>query len=188
MKYALGVTSGTTALYTAMAALEIGPGDEVILPAWTWYADYDAVVLSGGLPVFAEIDESLAMDPKDIEAKITPRTKAIVPQPPPGRPGRHGRDHGDRPQAQAPRGGRLRPVLRRTLQGQVRRHDRRHGHQQLPAQQDDHLGRRRRRGQQRCRSSSSGPCASTTSARSARPTPRSSRAACWRPSPRATSA
>jgi len=79
VKYAIGVTSGTTALYTAMAALEIGPGDEVILPAWTWYADYDAVILSGALPVFAEIDESLAMDPTDIEARITPRTKAIVP-------------------------------------------------------------------------------------------------------------
>jgi 8-amino-3,8-dideoxy-alpha-D-manno-octulosonate transaminase len=78
-KYAIGVTSGTTALYTAMAALEIGPGDEVILPAWTWYADYDAVVLSGALPVFAEIDGSLAMDPTDIEHRITPRTKAIVP-------------------------------------------------------------------------------------------------------------
>jgi 8-amino-3,8-dideoxy-alpha-D-manno-octulosonate transaminase len=79
VKHAIAVTSGTTALYTAMAALEIGPGDEVILPAWTWYADYDAVVLSGGLPVFAEIDESLAIDPKDIEHRITPRTKAIVP-------------------------------------------------------------------------------------------------------------
>jgi len=79
VKHAVGVTSGTTALYTAMAALEIGPGDEVILPAWTWYADYDAVVLCGALPVFAEIDESLAIDPKDIEHRITPRTKAIVP-------------------------------------------------------------------------------------------------------------
>jgi 8-amino-3,8-dideoxy-alpha-D-manno-octulosonate transaminase len=79
VKHAIGVTSGTTALYTAMAALEIGPGDEVILPAWTWYADYDAVVLSGALPVFVEIDGSLAMDPNEIEAKITPRTKAIVP-------------------------------------------------------------------------------------------------------------
>jgi 8-amino-3,8-dideoxy-alpha-D-manno-octulosonate transaminase len=72
------VTSGTTALYTAMAALQIGPGDEVILPAWTWYADYDAIVLSGALPVFAEIDESFAIDPSDIEARITPRTKAII--------------------------------------------------------------------------------------------------------------
>ncbi len=49
VKYAIGVTSGTTALYTAMAGLGIGPGDEVILPAWTWFADYDAVVLSGSM-------------------------------------------------------------------------------------------------------------------------------------------
>ncbi|MEA1950497.1 MAG: DegT/DnrJ/EryC1/StrS family aminotransferase [Planctomycetota bacterium] len=79
IKHALGIATGTTALYTAMAAMEIGPGDEVILPAWTWYADYDTVVLSGALPIFAEIDESWAMDPKDIEKRITPRTKAIVP-------------------------------------------------------------------------------------------------------------
>jgi len=78
VKHALGVTSGTTALLTAMAALEIGPGDEVILPAWTWYADYDAVVLAGALPVFAEIDESFDLDPGDIAARITPRTKAVI--------------------------------------------------------------------------------------------------------------
>ena len=77
-KFALGVTSGTAALYSAMAALEVGPGDEVILPAWTWYACYDAIVLSGALPVFAEIDESFNIDPADIEGKITPRTKAIM--------------------------------------------------------------------------------------------------------------
>jgi len=77
-KFALGVTSGTTALYTAMAALEVGPGDEVILPAWTWYACYDAIVLSGALPVFAEIDESFDLDPNDIEGKITPQTKVIM--------------------------------------------------------------------------------------------------------------
>ncbi len=78
VKHALGVTSGTTALFTAVAALGIGPGDEVILPAWTWYADYDAIVLAGALPVFAEIDESFDIDSSDIEAKITPRTKAIM--------------------------------------------------------------------------------------------------------------
>jgi dTDP-4-amino-4,6-dideoxygalactose transaminase len=50
-KYALAVTSGT-------AALEVGPGDEVILPAWTWYSCYSAVTQAGALPVFAEIDES----------------------------------------------------------------------------------------------------------------------------------
>lgn len=78
VKHAIGVTSGTTALFTAMGALEIGPGDEVILPAWTWYADYDAIVLAGALPVFAEIDDSLNIDAADIEDKITPRTKAII--------------------------------------------------------------------------------------------------------------
>jgi 8-amino-3,8-dideoxy-alpha-D-manno-octulosonate transaminase len=78
VKHAMGVTSGTTALYTAMAALEIGPGDEVILPAWTWYADYDCIILAGALPVFAEIDDSFNIDPKDIEARITPRTRAII--------------------------------------------------------------------------------------------------------------
>ncbi len=79
VKHALGVTSGTTALFTAMAALEIGPGDEVIVPAWNWYADYDTVVLSGALPIFAEIDESFNLDPEDFEKKITPRTKAVIP-------------------------------------------------------------------------------------------------------------
>ena len=78
VKHAVAVTSGTTALFTAMAALEIGPGDEIILPAWTWYADYDAIVLSGALPVFAEIDDSFNIDVSDIEDKITPRTKAII--------------------------------------------------------------------------------------------------------------
>jgi 8-amino-3,8-dideoxy-alpha-D-manno-octulosonate transaminase len=78
-RYALAVTSGTAALITALAALQVGPGDEVILPAWTWYACYNAIVLHGALPVFAEIDESLGIDPADMESKITPHTKAIMP-------------------------------------------------------------------------------------------------------------
>ncbi len=77
-RYCLGVTSGTAALQTAMAALEIGPGDEVILPAWTWHSCYTAIVLAGGLPVFAEIDESFNIDPKDIEKHVTPHTRAII--------------------------------------------------------------------------------------------------------------
>ncbi len=77
-RYALAVTSGTAALQCAMAALKIGPGDEVILPAWTWYSCYNAIVLAGGLPVFAEIDESFNIDPDDIERHITPQTKAII--------------------------------------------------------------------------------------------------------------
>ncbi|MDZ7620865.1 MAG: DegT/DnrJ/EryC1/StrS family aminotransferase [Patescibacteria group bacterium] len=77
-KFVLGVTSGTTALFSAMAAMEVGPGDEVILPAWNWYADYDVIVLSGALPVFAEVDNSFGIDPADLERHITPRTKVII--------------------------------------------------------------------------------------------------------------
>jgi 8-amino-3,8-dideoxy-alpha-D-manno-octulosonate transaminase len=77
-RYGLAVTSGSAALQTAMAALEVGPGDEVILPAWTWYSCYNAVVLAGALPVFAEVDASLNLDPGDLETLITPRTKAII--------------------------------------------------------------------------------------------------------------
>jgi 8-amino-3,8-dideoxy-alpha-D-manno-octulosonate transaminase len=77
-RYALGVTSGSAALQTAVAAIGIGPGDEVILPAWTWHSCYEAIVLAGALPVFAEIDESFNIDPNDIESKITPHTKLIM--------------------------------------------------------------------------------------------------------------
>lgn len=77
-KYCIGVTSGTTALITALAGLGIGPGDEVILPAWTWYACYDAILFHGALPVFAEIDRSMDLDPTDIERHITPNTKVIM--------------------------------------------------------------------------------------------------------------
>jgi len=77
-RYALAVTSGTAALQTAIAALGIGPGDEVILPAWTWHSCFNAIVLAGALPVFAEIDDSFNIDPDDIERHITPRTKLII--------------------------------------------------------------------------------------------------------------
>jgi dTDP-4-amino-4,6-dideoxygalactose transaminase len=77
-EYALAVTSGTAALHVAMAALEVGPGDEVILPAWTWYSCYNTIIQAGALPVFAEIDESFNIDPADIEHRITPHTKAIM--------------------------------------------------------------------------------------------------------------
>jgi len=77
-RYSVAVTSGTTALMTAMAALEVGPGDEVILPAWTWYACYDAILYAGALPVFAEVDDSMNLDPRDLEHRITPRTKVIM--------------------------------------------------------------------------------------------------------------
>ncbi len=79
VKYALGVTSGTAALHVAINALGVGPGDEVILPAETWHSDYNAILMTGALPVFCEINESFAMDPDDLRMKITPDTKAIIP-------------------------------------------------------------------------------------------------------------
>lgn len=77
-RFALGVTSGTAALDCAIAALGVGPGDEVIVPAYTWWSDYTCVVHSGALPVFAEVDRTLNLDPLDFERKITPRTKAVI--------------------------------------------------------------------------------------------------------------
>ena len=77
-QFALGVTSGTAALDCAVAGLDIGPGDEVIVPAYTWWSDYTCVVHAGALPVFADIDRTLNIDPKDFERKITPRTKAVI--------------------------------------------------------------------------------------------------------------
>lgn len=77
-RFALAVTSGTAALHCALTALNVGPGDEVILPAWAWHSCYNAILLTGALPVFAEVDESFTMDPEDLESKITPRTKAVM--------------------------------------------------------------------------------------------------------------
>jgi len=77
-RFALGVTSGTAALDCAVAGLGIGPGDEVIVPAYTWWSDYTCVVHAGALPVFADIDRTFNLDPKDFERKITSRTKAVI--------------------------------------------------------------------------------------------------------------
>jgi 8-amino-3,8-dideoxy-alpha-D-manno-octulosonate transaminase len=78
-RYGLAVTSGTAALHVALNALEVGPGDEVILPAWAWYSCYNAILMTGALPVFAETNESFTLDPEDLEKKITPKTKAVMP-------------------------------------------------------------------------------------------------------------
>lgn len=77
--YVLAVNSGTSALNTAYVAAGIGPGDEVIVPGYTFFASIAEVVMSKAIPVIAEIDESLTIDPADVARKITPRTKAIVP-------------------------------------------------------------------------------------------------------------
>ena len=78
-RYAVAVTSGTAALVCGLQGIGIGPGDEVIVPAYTWIASASAVVAAGGIPVIAEVDETLLLDPADVKRKISPYTKAIMP-------------------------------------------------------------------------------------------------------------
>jgi dTDP-4-amino-4,6-dideoxygalactose transaminase len=76
----IGVANGTDALVLALDALEIGPGDEVICPAFTFYATAEAIVRRGATPVFADIDPmTLNLDPEDVAARVTGRTKALMP-------------------------------------------------------------------------------------------------------------
>jgi 8-amino-3,8-dideoxy-alpha-D-manno-octulosonate transaminase len=77
VKHAHLVSSGTTALTTALAAAGIGAGDEVIVPPFTFVASVEAIVLAGAVPIFAEIDETLTLSAEGIEAAITPKTKAV---------------------------------------------------------------------------------------------------------------
>lgn len=77
--HALGVTSGSAALKVALEALDVGPGDEVIVPAFTFVATYEAVLEVGAIPVMADVDDSLNLSPEEIPAKITDRTKAVIP-------------------------------------------------------------------------------------------------------------
>jgi dTDP-4-amino-4,6-dideoxygalactose transaminase len=77
---------GTAALICALVGLGIGPGDEVIVPAYTWMATATAALSVGAIPVLAEIDETLALDPDDFARKISPRTKAVIPVHMTGRP------------------------------------------------------------------------------------------------------
>jgi len=77
-KHGLFVNSGTSGLICCLSALGIGPGHEVIIPAYTYIATAAAVVAVGAVPVIAEIDNSLSLDPADVEKKITPYTKAII--------------------------------------------------------------------------------------------------------------
>jgi 8-amino-3,8-dideoxy-alpha-D-manno-octulosonate transaminase len=77
--YAQLTSSGTAALTTAMASLGIGAGDEVIMPAFTFVASFEAVLSMGAVPVLVDIDETLTLDPKAVKAAITPKTKCIMP-------------------------------------------------------------------------------------------------------------
>lgn len=79
VKYSIFMTSGHAALTTALVALGVGPGDQVIVPAYTYISTAMAVVAAGAIPVVAEVDETLTLSPEDFERKITPHTKAVMP-------------------------------------------------------------------------------------------------------------
>lgn len=76
--HCLGLNSCTSALIVGLRGLGIGPGDEVIVPGYTFVATIASVIHVGATPVLAEIDESLTIDPEDVRRKITPRTRAVI--------------------------------------------------------------------------------------------------------------
>ena len=77
--HGIAVSSGTAGLHVILAALGVGPGDEVIVPSFTFAASVNAILLVGATPVFADIDEStFNLDPRDVERRITPRTRALM--------------------------------------------------------------------------------------------------------------
>lgn len=79
IKYAVSFNSATTALHAAVAALGVGPGDEVIVPPYTMSASASAVLMNGAVPIFADIDaDTFCLDPKSVAGKITKRTKAVM--------------------------------------------------------------------------------------------------------------
>jgi 8-amino-3,8-dideoxy-alpha-D-manno-octulosonate transaminase len=77
--HALCVNAGSSALICGLIGSGVGRGDEVILPAYTWNATANAVLATGALPVLAEVDDSLTLDPEDVQRHITPRTRALLP-------------------------------------------------------------------------------------------------------------
>lgn len=77
-KHALLVNSGTSALNVAMAAADVGPGDEVLLPGFLWVACLASIVRAGGIPRLVDVDDTFTMDPNDLEQKINERTKAVL--------------------------------------------------------------------------------------------------------------
>jgi len=79
VRHAQVLSSGTAALTVAMASAGIGTGDEVILPTFTFVASFEAVLALGAIPVLADIDDTLALDPIAVEKLLSPRTKAVMP-------------------------------------------------------------------------------------------------------------
>ncbi|MEO5684007.1 MAG: DegT/DnrJ/EryC1/StrS family aminotransferase [Chitinophagaceae bacterium] len=78
-KYAQLVSSGTAALTTAMAALGIGYGDEIIVPSFTFVASFEAIISVGAIPVFVDVDDTLTLSPQAVRNAITSKTKCVMP-------------------------------------------------------------------------------------------------------------
>jgi dTDP-4-amino-4,6-dideoxygalactose transaminase len=78
-KYTRMARSGTSALYTALVGLGIGPGDQVVVPSYTYMATALAVLSAGAIPVIADVDESLTLSAKDLERRLTKHTRAVIP-------------------------------------------------------------------------------------------------------------
>ena len=79
VKYALLLADGTAALTTALAALGVGSGDEVIMPTFTFVASFESIMAAGATPVLADVDDTLCLSPEAVEKAITPRTKVVMP-------------------------------------------------------------------------------------------------------------
>ena len=138
-----------------MTALGIGPGCEVIVPAFFWVATAGAVVQANAIPVLCEVDDSFCMDPRDLARKITPRTKLIVPVHMAGAPCDMKAIMAVAEQARHPRAGGTAPGQRRQLSRPEGRHVRRPGHVQPAMEQERHGRRGRADRHQRRRSSTS---------------------------------
>ena len=78
LPYAVAVSSGTGALHTALSALGIGPGQEVLVPAYMWVSVVSAVINLGAIPVLADIDDTFGIDPDDLPRRISPRTRGVI--------------------------------------------------------------------------------------------------------------
>src|SRR5690349_6679731 len=78
-KYAQLTSSGTSALTTALTALGIGYGDEIITPTFTFVASFESILSVGAVPVFVDVDDTLTLNPEAVKKAITPKTKAVMP-------------------------------------------------------------------------------------------------------------
>jgi dTDP-4-amino-4,6-dideoxygalactose transaminase len=78
-KYALATTSGSASLIASLLALGIAPGDEILVPAYTFVATFSSVIFTNAIPILTEVDESLTIDPVDMEKRISAKTRAIMP-------------------------------------------------------------------------------------------------------------